>query len=265
MTFPAGRIFSFFFHLCLDKRSRLIENHTGACGERVTVKRLIIGLSSLVLLLGGVGQATAGNIGTCTIDGSATGVFEGQPFTNAHIRYTLTYDTDNVVSKFFGPVDPFSNMQQWLAEVYGTGRVSVDGIGSANLGTGRLQAYSPNSDLAPAPSTLQMRFAGISTRGDWSPENDYYYVEGGFSQPFADYDLKSSFVANGLYFGPPPFPFGAMLTDAGYVKVAGLEDDGQWNAQADVDVVPEPASMVLFAVGVTGLAGCGWRRRKQPA
>jgi hypothetical protein len=66
--------------------------------------RAAVGLAVLVLAAGGTGQARAGYLGTYAVDGDVTGTFMGKSFTNAHITFTFTYDTDNIMSGFFGPL-----------------------------------------------------------------------------------------------------------------------------------------------------------------
>jgi hypothetical protein len=40
---------------------------------------------------------------------------------------------------------------------------------------------------------------------------------------------------------------------------------GDIELQVGAAAVPEPAALTLFGLGLAGLAGCGWRRRRRPA
>jgi hypothetical protein len=149
-----------------------------------------------------------------------------------------------------------TKLQKFSATVSGTGTVSVAGVGSANLGAGGLVSFSSNSFIAPgAPSDLDLFFAGMSL---FRP--DHFHVDGGFGDPLADYDLRSSFGPIFVGFIPPPPPTGTLFTDAGDLVVTDFGPPFSFVAQ--LDVVPEPASWLLLSLGGLGAAGYHWRRKR---
>jgi hypothetical protein len=145
------------------------------------MKQLFLGLVVLGLFLAVTGQANA-DPAVYTVNGVASGTFEGHSFTNVSITLTLAYDTDNVVGGYYGPPDPHPPYEQearW--SISGTGAVSVAGIGSADLGTGSLYSHSTNTHFygtrGPVPSELDLSFAGHGLYGG-NPV-DFFAIDGG--------------------------------------------------------------------------------------
>jgi hypothetical protein len=63
------------------------------------------------------------------------------------------------------------------------------------------------------------------------------------------------------------FNLGTLIED-GTFQIWGVYHNGDagpdtnYAVRSDVDSVPEPAAMVLFTIGIVGMAGYGWRKRK---
>jgi hypothetical protein len=102
-----------------------------------------------------------------------------------------------------------------------------------------------------------------------------FSVRGSRSHPGGDTlffasDPSSDPLIGTVYSGDPRFAIeetGALQDVTGIVALQnggqGVFGGGTIQIQSDVDAVPEPATLTLLCVGALGMAGYGWRRRKQ--
>lgn len=189
----------------------------------------------------------AGFQGVATIEGLASGTFEGHSFQNALVTFTGSYNTDDIF---------FTGISQGHFEslAYATGAVNVAGIGSADLGRTILESYSQQKDGIYPPSDIGMVFRGQSI----GVQPGGFLVDGGLPGSHDDIDLHESFGPQGVGFWEPPPPIGYVVTSEGNLVISNI-DFFSWTVEVSV-AVPAPPSFVLAGLGLIGLP---WLTRRK--
>jgi hypothetical protein len=112
--------------------------------------RVTTALAAFVLLAANAGRATAGFIGTVTIQGTGTGTFEGKTFTNAMLTFTATYNTSDITLETYPQIQfpHIPSAERWSAPAIGGGpsmwRASA---------RQQFRGQDMSSPLAPIPSS----------------------------------------------------------------------------------------------------------------
>jgi hypothetical protein len=197
------------------------------------MKRAIGVLAAVALLLGGVTSANAGVIPHSDVNGLGT------------FQDTNTGDVWLKLNDFFG-----ESYNQMKATAEANGFTVADNAGVHVLldtlplpdaatwdSYAAVMGKAPNRDLIwgaylPPPGSTTDSWA-FSSRGDssWS---------------FAD---------------NTGFGFDSVPNDPNFPQ---FEDMNIWAFQSGQSAVPEPGTLTLMGIGIVGIAGYGWRRRKQP-
>jgi hypothetical protein len=185
-------------------------------------------LAAVACLLGCAlpGTGRAGMI-TYTETYTGTGSLGTTNFTDAMVTLTGTGDTANVTGTTF-----------IVNSV--TATVNVAGVGTANFTTGSI-------GVLVEPTAGQAGFESGLTEGLFVDDSS-----------FASYDLKTAIgpVTNDLIFG---FAGATFSTDQGTFQITNFSGQGTFTATT---AAPEPASLTLLGLGVAGIAGYAWRRRR---
>ncbi|MEP6591920.1 MAG: PEP-CTERM sorting domain-containing protein [Gemmatimonadota bacterium] len=173
-----------------------------------------------------------------------------------------------------GSIQPGNNYDVWVSEI------SVAGIGLGKTQQNNYDVYKRQAFL------VQNFFATGGTNSLTGSENDWQWAiwglteAGGMSATLASY--KAAF---GDYQGTAAWN---VIVSSGALGAAGAAfDASDWRVITDVslgcvndrttrcqelifksgsppqEIVPEPATMSLLAMGLAGMAGAGMRRRKQ--
>jgi hypothetical protein len=203
------------------------------------MKRILVVLAVTVILSV---IASAAPI-TYTLTTTATGTLGASPFTDALVSVTLTGDTSNVTA---GP-PPFTD----VVVNPGSATVSVSGIGTGTF-TDSIVIVDTLSDTTVLGGPAVLILDNTSGTG--------ILLQTG--SVFTSYNLQSSLgpitgsggVASGSHM-TPIFP-----TTAGDLTWAVGQSLGASTFTAST--VPEPTSLTLFSVGLLGLTGVWFRRKR---
>jgi hypothetical protein len=220
------------------------------------MRRLILGMTVLTLLMGGVGQAKAGIIGSGGSSGSA-GSGPGGP----DPMYTFTF-SDLAGDAGFGTLNAMDSGLGDGSLLATSGSLTVTSGGA--VGTYSLIPKGPSPENSPS---------GLFIVDDliYPNNNAASGVNPGIS-------VNPSYLTNsGLLFGPPgsgtqdevnfwgngggDYAFGAE-TGGNYtiLQFGG----GTFTLEEAASAVPEPTTLTMLGIGIASMAGYGWRRRKQP-
>jgi hypothetical protein len=220
------------------------------------MKTLCGRLVAVVLLVAVTGQARADFIGTITIEGTATGSLGDTSFKDALVTFTGTYNTADITEHVFPPwpEPPHATPIEWTAPLE-SAAVNVSGIGSATiLASGTAGFYSAFQIRKNPPAQLSLTF--------FPSDLPLYVVAGGLGSQYWGNDLTQSVGPVQLSFGLPLPPIGTVATSEGSLTITGINFN-DWTGQ--VDVVPEPSSLILLSLGLLCLLGYGWRRKRMVA
>jgi hypothetical protein len=195
------------------------------------MKRLAF-LAAVACLCSGflTGTGRAGLI-TYTETATGSGSLGGTAFTDAMVTVTGTGDTANVTT------DGFGNVENVI-----TVTVTVAGVGTGTF-TNSTRVFDNQFNAAAFEDTA----IGADILGTFSVP------------PFDTYDLKTAIgpitnTADNFGFG-----FTFPTTDGNFILNSVVNNTSTFEATTGT---PEPASLTLVGLGVAGIAGYGWRRRR---
>lgn len=179
-----------------------------------------------------------------------------------------------------GPVDGTVNYavydsatSSFAGDVFGTGKGGgfdgsfVAGTGSGALDTGARYLYvyqtvnNGGDSLEISANTVQIVPANLTSWG-------WFTVGGGAQAPFSVAKTTSSLEADytppatGLAAGSSSFFWGYTSNIAPVFGRTGFQDGGSVAQGIAPQAAPEPASVVMLGIGISGMFGYGLRRRK---
>ncbi|MBX9602967.1 MAG: PEP-CTERM sorting domain-containing protein [Bryobacteraceae bacterium] len=210
--------------------------------------------------------ATAGQI-NYVVTGTASGTIGGIPFTNALVQVTATADTANVVSLSLEGYEVFAN-------VASSTTVMIAGIGTATVTGGAEPGVSPNpvgvfSFPSPIPIDSQfpvLPYVVIGTLDNPPTLNSFTGIGLIGSNALLGYDLRTSIgpitaIPGGVNYSEGLFVY-TTLGNLTFTQNHSPTGQGTFAASA---AVPEPASLLLTAIGLCAVAGTHWLRRSASA
>ena len=214
----------------------------------------------IVVLFGFVHSAHAAPI-TYVQTGTASGVLDGEAFTDAFVTVTLTGDTTNVVPELFGAF----NCGFCYVNV-GAVTINIPGVGTATVtdATG-VWAFGQPVDLDDDPATPELPGVVIGTLDNPPATDSFTGIGGTTSMALLDYDLTTSIGP--ISPGGVGYAEGLFLnTDLGvlsFVENITPDSDGTFTATVGPTEVPEPATLFLFGSGIAAFAARGRRRARR--
>jgi hypothetical protein len=208
--------------------------------EYSSMKRWLVGFAAVAILIGGVGQASASFILHFDENGNA--------YYNSTTGGVVGPNVPIVGTVMTDPSSGTPGLTYVLPELVNNGDVSV---------------FNANPVTAPVLSDL-LRFTnnqGDLTVGHSTANLLIYYsvMDDGSSTPDGLADLPfttSPANANGSIFEIQSEP------NTGLVNFDWLPGGNEYVGISDA---PEPATLTMLGIGIAGMAGYGWRRRKAAA
>jgi hypothetical protein len=231
------------------------------------MRKMLLGLAVCGLLLGGVGQASAGIQAYSTANTTGNQAFGGNLGDDFNVNQAITITQlgafDSGQDGFVGTINvglfqrlPGGNPNTDVTGVLLTS-TTLTGTSGTLMGNYRFAALSTPITLQPGfYSVVAVGFSGSDLNGN---ENI-----SGFTVTTNDGGGLISFVGTGRFDGNSVLDYPAQSSaNQGF---PGLTPHpfagGSFEFQT---AIPEPTSLTLTVVGILGLAGYTWRRRKQSA
>jgi hypothetical protein len=195
------------------------------------------------------------------------GLMLGAPFAHAvPIAYTINFGaTGSLGSTNFVGQNVSITFIGNTANVTGSFPTFVNNVGTAQVSVGAGGAPPITATITDPVSAVNDCGCGEAGIG-LGPKN-VFVIDSGL---FANYDLKSEIIANGILFGAGTFPQVApnrvdLNTSLGALRITSPlqgEGSGTFRAQFIAVTTPEPASTTLLLLGISVLGLRARMRRK---
>ena len=204
-------------------------------------KKFLAGVATGLLLFGVVGMAEAIPI-TFTHNGIGSGSIDHFLFSETSFTITATGDTDD--RDTFG--DTFSG---GFSIKHLAATIDITGVGT----------YDFITDTRTFVNTV-FGIVGFSRSGS----SGFDLFDGPIDSLFASWDMLSDIgpITGSGSLWQWDYPYSSVLTDGGQLLFNNGTSIAAFKAGTGAPV-PEPATMLLFATGLAGLAGSRLRRRKK--